>query len=252
MVKKNLIYKLLGICIILVIWEIAASSIGFLPSLGRIASLLFSQIVRGESEFDFLSNFSITLQRVLIATIGALVVGSSIGTLMGVKKKTETYLAVPVMASLFIPSLIYAFLFVLWFGTTEYLVPVLVAFGIVLPKVIVNFWDRSKDIDKDLIEMAKAYGASPLSVWKNIYFPALMPSLFSSLRIGFSLSWKVILIGELFGAKKGLGHVLNYYFHWNMPDHVIVWAIPFMVFTFLLMRGIKILKGHWFKWREQP
>jgi NitT/TauT family transport system permease protein len=41
-----------------------------------------------------------------------------------------------------------------------------------------------------------------------ILFPAALPEIFSSIRIGFSLTLIGTLLGEMFGSQRGLGFLL--------------------------------------------
>jgi NitT/TauT family transport system permease protein len=43
---------------------------------------------------------------------------------------------------------------------------------------------------------------------RAILFPAALPEIFTGLRVGFSLTLIGTLLGEMFGAQRGLGFLL--------------------------------------------
>jgi len=56
---------------------------------------------------------------------------------------------------------------------------------------------------------------------------------FSSLRISFALSWKIALVSEAFGAGRGVGKELMYWFQGTRADMMLAWGASFMVLMVL-------------------
>lgn len=220
------------------------------PGLGRLAENLIV-IFSGESRFDVIANYSMTIQRILIGFSVSLVVGTSVGIFMGTNKFLEDYLTTPVMTFLSFPALIWAFLGILWFGLTEYVVPVFTIVMVVTPYVVVNIWEGTKDLDQDLVQMAESFDASRSQVWRHIYLPHLNPYLLGTVRLALSLSWKILLVAELFGAQIGIGSVVNSYYLNFRADMIIAWALPIMVLMFGFERLLRRLEARLFAWRPE-
>ena len=242
--------SLLGVFLVLGTWQLV--SLAFpenqFPSLGRLwVDVLV--VLTGSGEFAPVPNFSITIQRIALGFAIAMVTGTTVGILMGTRQVLEDYLTTPVMVFLSFPALIWAFLGVLWFGLTSYIVPVLTIVMIVTPYVIVNVWEGTKDVDADLVEMATAFEASAAQTWRNVYLPHLRPYLFATTRITFSLAWKISLVAEIFGTSSGIGHIVNYYYLNFRADMIIAWAIPIMVLMFGIERLLKRLETRMLAWR---
>lgn len=49
---------------------------------------------------------------------------------------------------------------------------------------------------------------NPLRLFKEIVFPSVLPSIMTGLRLGFNLTFLGIILGEMFGARRGLGFLL--------------------------------------------
>ena len=63
-------------------------------------------------------------------------------------------------------------------------------------------------VDKRLIKTARSYGASKSQVWTRVIFPAVLPEVFTMLRINFFAAWMAVLAAEMVGLKNGLGMMI--------------------------------------------
>jgi NitT/TauT family transport system permease protein len=97
---------------------------------------------------------------------------------------------------------------VLWFGLND--ITVEFALGMVLvPFAIINLRLGLDSIDPDLVEMARSFGHRGIKRFWFLVLPALVPFLFSTLRICFGVGWKALLTAELFGGSSGFGRLFN-------------------------------------------
>jgi NitT/TauT family transport system permease protein len=65
-----------------------------------------------------------------------------------------------------------------------------------------------KAVDQRLIKTARSYGASKAQVWTRVVFPAVLPQVFTMLRINFFAAWMAVLAAEMVGLKNGLGMMI--------------------------------------------
>ncbi|WP_312911706.1 ABC transporter permease [Natronosalvus caseinilyticus] len=198
-----------------------------------------------------MANIQPSLVRIGIGFGLSMIIGVIIGTSMGIYPVFEDYLTAPVMAIMTFPAVVWAFLGVLWFGITDYVVSVFVITLAVAPYVTVNVWKGAESVDHDLVEMAATFDASRINQWRHIHIPHLQPFIFSSARLAFALSWKISLIAEVFGATSGVGYVVDYYFQTLRADMIIAWALPVMVVMFAIERLFKRLEDRSFEWRPE-
>ncbi len=63
-------------------------------------------------------------------------------------------------------------------------------------------------VDQKLIKTAKSFGASKFQVWTRVIFPAVLPQVFTMLRINFFAAWMAVLAAEMVGLKNGLGMMI--------------------------------------------
>jgi NitT/TauT family transport system permease protein len=170
---------------------------------------------------------------------------------MGLKRNVELFFDSWIMVLLTVPSVCWAFLSVLWFGISE-VAPILTIVLIVFPFVVMNVWAGTKAMEKNLIEMGNVYKADRALMLRKVLIPQLMPYIFSSLRIALSLSWKIALVAEAFGAGNGVGQELINWFQDTRVDMMLAWGASFMI----VMVGVDLLIFRlWarrvFAWRPQ-
>ncbi len=203
----------------------------------------------GSERYQFWDHVPITLFRILSAVVISMLIGVPIGIVMGSNDSMSGVLLFYLLVVLAVPSVMWAFLAVTWFGLTTYLVPLFATVLALLPYVIINIWKGTEAVDSRLIEMGSVFDVSSRSVWKNIYLPHLMPFIFSTTRMVFSLSWRIMLVVEIFGTQSGIGFVINGYFISQQNNMLLAWVIPMFLLVYGLERLLQRIETRQFTWR---
>jgi NitT/TauT family transport system permease protein len=235
---------------LLLLWKVV--SLFFLPTFLPSPAELLARVV---SIFSNRSAYPIvgkTLERVLAGLVLSMLAGASIGLVMGLRRSMASFLDSWIMVLLTFPAISWAFLSVLWFGIFD-IAPIFTIVLIVFPYVTMNVWEGTKAMDKELTDMATVFRASRSLRLRKVLIPQLMPYLFSSLRISFALSWKIALVSEAFGAGRGVGKELIYWFQGTRVDMMLAWGTSFMLLMVLIE---VIVLRQWekraFSWRQIP
>lgn len=196
-------------------------------------------------------HFGTTFVRIIASFGVSLVLGTAIGIAMGMRRTVERALVNLVPLGLALPTLLVAFLFILWFGFGELAVHLAVV-AVVTPFVIVNVWEGTKAMDKELLDMASAFKATPVMLVTKLIVPQLMPYLFSAFRYGFGVTWKIVLLAETFSQTTGIGVMVNlYYEQFNMAK-VFAWLMTFVVVILVLEHLVFArIERRIFKWRHE-
>lgn len=238
---------------ILLVWQLTAMLVPVhrFPGLIELAEAV-GVVVTSSGRFSFGEHVPLTLVRIALSVVFAMIIGVPLGVMMGSNEIVSEFISPYVLFTLAIPALMWSFLAVIWFGLTTYLVPVFVGVLILMPYVVINTWEGTKDIDRNLIEMTQVFEVSSFAVWRHVYLPHLMPYLFATIRMTLSVAWKIMLIAELFGTQSGLGYIINSFFINQRNDMIIAWAIPVMAIIFVAERLIKRVEKRAFEWRTEP
>ncbi|WP_312426569.1 ABC transporter permease [Lacrimispora sp.] len=75
-------------------------------------------------------------------------------------------------------------------------------------QIIVAVRDAAEHIDQGIYYVAKSAGARKRSILKDITLPAVLPELFTSIRIGTGTSLAILLIVEAYGTRWGMGYYI--------------------------------------------
>src|SRR4051812_785394 len=65
-----------------------------------------------------------------------------------------------------------------------------------------------QSVDPRLIKTARTFGASKRQIWVYVIFPAVLPQVFTMLRINFFAAWMAVLAAEMVGLKNGVGMIV--------------------------------------------
>lgn len=106
------------------------------------------------------------------------------------------------------PSVGWAILAIIWFGPSHGTIVFIMAM-ILTPFCLVNVSEGLKELDADLLEMARSFTRRRFVVLFKITLPLLMPYIISAVRIAYGVGWKIALVAELFGSESGLGYLLQ-------------------------------------------
>lgn len=198
------ILSALGLAIFFGIWEIGARS-GLVsellvPAPSRVPAALLSEIRIG------------VWLRMVQDSLGHYLIGLAMGSVMGIALGVATALS-PGFDALTswvirmlrpIPAIAWVPFAIIWFGLTE----TAAAFVISITVFWLNYFSTVtavRSIDKDLIEMANAFGHT--SAWARItkiILPAASPGIFGGMRAGLGQGWMTVVAAELFGIP-GIG-----------------------------------------------
>jgi NitT/TauT family transport system permease protein len=105
------------------------------------------------------------------------------------------------------PSVGWAILATVWFPPTSAAV-MFVQVMILTPFCLINVAEGLKELDAELVEMARSFGRSRRKILVKVIAPLLAPYLVAAARIAYGVAWKIALVSELFGADSGLGYVM--------------------------------------------
>jgi NitT/TauT family transport system permease protein len=195
--------------IFLLVWQ-------FLPPALGVPSFIIPTVTDLAHEFVRMAqreNLAVhVLSTVTVATIGFVIgslLGAAMGYVLGMSVFIEKVLSPYILGLQIAPKVAFAPLFIMWLGYNAWpklLVTILVVFF----PILVNVLQSMKTIDRDLINLARAYSMSRLQIFWKIEVPASMPALMAGLRIGATLAVIGVTVGELVGGNTGLGYLITF------------------------------------------
>ena len=173
----------------------------------------------------------ISIERILAAFTLAAILGGSLGLLMGYWPALDGWLG-PLVHTLR-PIAPYAWipLVILWLGIGDAAVISIVAYAAFFP-MTVNAITGARNIDRNLIDTARVLGASPLTLFSRVFFPAALPSLLVGARLAMGSAWIAVVAAELASGSRatqsamgGLGQMMYIFYAYSINLNYIVACI---------------------------
>ena len=242
-----------SLVILIVIWWLLSlymNDVEVLPGPWLIFKTIFTNLVTyGPEGHSAYFHIAITMARIFVTFLAAMIVGIGIGLAMGLRRVFESSLMALIPLALTMPTILMVFLAVLWFGFNE--VGSLVAvMCVVMPFVAVNIFQGAKAMDKSLLDMAISFRADRRMLVRKVYLPQLMPYIFSAFRFSFGMTWKIVALAETFGIKFGIGYMFFFWFEQFSMEQVLAWVVLFVILMLILEHGVFARIEHKaFAWR---
>lgn len=224
--QKLFNYRFFTLINIIIIWQALAVMINsndFPTPVNVLISLYYHTF-----EDELLFHLGVTLYRVFIAFLFAMIIGIFFGILMGNYKKIDKNLDSLLTLGLNMPALVTIILCYIWFGLTD----AAAIFAVIInkvPTVVVTIREGCKAINKDFMEISKVYKLSRQDTFFKIYLPQIYPYVMVSARSGLSLIWKIVLVVELLGRSSGVGFQLSMFFQFFDITSILAYSFAFII-----------------------
>jgi len=175
-----------------------------LPSPAQVGA----RFARALTDGTLLRHTGATLVEVLAGLGSGVVFATLLGYLLSRSTFLENVLQPFLVASQAIPTVAIAPLLVIWFGPGLFS-KVLICALIVFFPVLVNTVVGLRNVPDNLRDLMRSLRANRWQTLRLLEFPAALPVLLGGLRIGATLSVIGAVVGELVGADRGLGFLIN-------------------------------------------
>ncbi len=225
-INNSILIKITSLLFLFLIWSFFSSLLNMetLPSPNLVLLTLQEELLEG----NLLFHLGITLYRVLISFLLAMLIGITLGIIMGNSKKINNLLDAWNITFLNIPALVLIILSYVWFGLTELAAIIAVSLN-KIPNVVVTIREGAKAVDKKLLEIAEVYKVNKIKKFFIFYLPQLYPYLIASARGGISLIWKIVLVVELLGRSNGIGFKLHEFFQFFDIASILAYTFSFVI-----------------------
>ncbi|GAA2082158.1 ABC transporter permease [Actinomadura alba] len=151
----------------------------------------------------------ITVARLMVGYVAGAIVGIAMGLVMGVWKPLQAAFD-PLFSALYaLPKISILPILLLIFGFTETPRVLLVMIGVFFILQI-NTLAGIRQIDPRVLEAATAYGATGWRLFRYVVLPAVLPSVFTGLRVSAGMAVTIITSVEFVAADNGVGFLI-----WN-------------------------------------
>ncbi len=115
--------------------------------------------------------------------------------------------------------------------------------------VLLNTVHGVKNVRKLWIESAQSLGASQWQVFTKVIIPASLPAIMTGIRVGFGVSWMVIIAAEMLpGSDSGIGYLIIYSYELAEMDILIACMVVIGCVGLIINHGLQIMSHKVSKW----
>jgi NitT/TauT family transport system permease protein len=185
-------------------------------------------------------HLSASIGRWLVAYAIAVAVGLPLGLGLGLSRWVSAAVDPTFQALRSVPITAWLPIALVWFGIGEGAARFLVFIGAVSPIVIATA-DSTARVSRQLVDTARMLGTPRHALARRVYIPAALPGIVTGLRLGLTLGWMSVIVGELTGANRGLGAMMFAAREVGRLDQIIVGMVAFAVIGLagdLLLRAL--------------
>ncbi|WP_171966297.1 aliphatic sulfonate ABC transporter permease SsuC [Cronobacter sakazakii] len=232
---------------IIAVWQLASQtgwlSTRILPSPESVVETFWRLTASGE----LWQHLAISSWRALVGfSIGGLI-GLVLGLISGLSRWGERLLDSSIQMLRNVPHLALIPLVILWFGIDESAKIFLVALGTLFP-IYINTWHGIRNIDSGLLEMARSYGLSGFSLFRQVILPGALPSIMVGVRFALGLMWLTLIVAETISANSGIGYLAMNAREFLQTDVVVVAIILYALLGKLADLSARLLERVWLRW----
>ncbi len=241
---------LIALLVFLAGWQVLVSLMSLPAFILPAPAQVGERFLRAISDGTLLQHTAATFFEVLAGlTIGVLL-ATILGYMLAKSRLLENILQPYLVASQAVPMVAIAPLLVIWFGpgvSSKILICSLIVFFPVLVNTVVGL----RAVPENLHDLMRSLHASRLQTMRLLEIPAAMPVLLGGLRIGAALAVIGAVVGELVGAKRGLGFLINVGRGQYDTALVFVGVFTLIAMALALYGAVILLEKRLLRWQTQ-
>ena len=206
--NERLVLGLTGFVSVLIVWEAAARlgliKLVLLSSPTRIYDAALAEVRIGQ----IWGHLGVSLQEFVLGFVIAAILGVLIGFVAGWFRRAN-YVLDPWLAALYAtPDVALVPLIILWLGIGLES-KVFVVFLTSLFAVAINTLMGVQSTDIRMIEVARSFGASQLTLFRTVVLPSTVPFILTGLRLATGRALVGVVLAELIASNQGIGFMIS-------------------------------------------
>ena len=231
----------------LVVWELYGRSLNpiFLSYPLAIVSAAAELIASGELVAALLKS----LQGLAIGFSLAVVVGVTLGLLMG-RYRSLYYALDPFIVALYAtPGVALIPLIMLWFGLGLQ-AKIIIIFEACFFPIVINTFAGVRNVSRANVDVARAYGASERQVLRLVLLPSALPFIMAGIRLAVGRGVIGMVVAEFFTALSGIGSLIIIYSNAFATAKLFVPVITLSLLGVSLTALAQLLERRLAPWKE--
>ncbi len=214
--------------------------------------LVWRRFLQSLADGQLFQHTLVTLYEILAGLLIGGLAATSLGYLLAKSSTLEKLLSPYLVASQSLPVVAIAPLLVIWFGPGILSKIIICSLTVFFP-ILINTLVGLREVPQDLRNLMRTLEANPSQTFWKLEVPAALPVYLGGLRVGATLAVIGAVVGELVGADRGLGFLINV--GRGQYDTALVFVALFtLIVTAMALYGLVLLVEtrllSWQYWRQ--
>ena len=240
--------RFLSLVVVLIAWELYGRSVN--PVLftypTAIARAFVELVSKGELQRYFLQSFEVFLY----GFVFAVVVGIPLGIVLA-RSATLSLAMEPYLHAIYsTPTVAFIPLIVLWFGFRVPAKVVIVFLFMVFP-ILLNTQQGVKNLNPDLLEVARSFCSSERQLWRDLIIPSALPFILAGINLAIGRGLVGMVVAEFFTSVAGLGYMIVQYANSFETAKLFVPIVVLMALGVILIGLIKVIERKIAPWQNR-
>jgi NitT/TauT family transport system permease protein len=198
---------------------------------------------------ELLHDAAASLYRVFVGFLLGGGLGLVLGLLMGVSGTVYRLMNPLVQILRPIPPIAYIPLAILWFGLGNPPAFFLISLGAFFP-ILLNTIAGVRNVDSIYVRAAQNLGARGSVMFRRVILPAAAPHILTGVRVGYGVSFIVVIVAEMIAVNSGLGYRILEAREFFWPDKIIAGMITIGVIGLGIDTLLNKVSNHLLRWHR--
>jgi len=171
--------------------------------------MVLESLTRALHSSTFMSHVALSCRRIFIGFMIAAVFAVPLGLVMGRFRLVREFVFPVAEVLRPIPAIAWVPMSIMLWPTNEESIVFITFLGSFFP-IVLNTLHGMAMVDPVLVRAAQCLGAREASIFREVYFPATLPYVFTGLTVGMGVAWVSLIAAEMISGQFGIG-----YFTWE-------------------------------------
>lgn len=241
--------RIASVAAILIAWQLYGGSINpiLLSDPSSVAVAFVDMVKDGSLGHALASSLAVLGLGFLFGAAAGVLIGLAAGR----SDMVSALIDLPVSALYAVPAVALVPVIVLWFGFAVTAKTVVVFLFVIFP-VLINTTRGVREVDPELLEVARSFCSSERRMWFDLILPSALPFIVTGLRLAIGRALIGVIIAEFYTSLSGLGDLIttnaSNFQTARMWVPIVVIALLGVVFTALL----ELAERRLVPWRRPP
>ena len=240
--------RFLSLVVVLIVWELYGRSVN--PVLFTYPTAIARAFVELVAKGELQRYLGQSLEVFLYGFVLAVIVGIPLGIFLA--RSTTLSLAVePYLLAIYsTPMVAFIPLIVLWFGFRVTAKVVIVFLFMVFP-ILLNTQQGVKNLNQDLLEVARSFCSSERQLWRDLIIPSALPFILAGINLAIGRGLVGMIVAEFFTSVAGLGYMIVQYANSFETAKLFVPIVVLMTLGVILIGLIKVIERKVAPWQSR-